>query len=101
MFTLEINGKPIALTNADQEQARELFDDQEFKTDLRSMMSNGLPIWDGLAALLIRPSSDEEAEAFERAVIGEEGDEEDENGVDVLFLVPVDDHDGHANGNAA
>jgi hypothetical protein len=101
MFTLEINGKPIALTNADQEQARELFDDEEFKTDLRSMMSNGLPLWDGLAAFLIRPSTDEEAEAFEHAVIEEERDEDDENGVDVLFLVPVDDRDVRANGNAA
>jgi hypothetical protein len=102
MFTLEIAGTPIAVTNADEEQAREVFEDEDFKDDLRSMSSNGTPLWDGTAAFVIRPASEAEATAFDESVRPEDDDEDAEGGVDVLFVVPVDDEDHEPeNDNAA
>lgn len=96
MFTLEIDGKPIAITDADEREANELFGGQDFKDDLLVLESEGRPLWDGSAPLKVRPSSDEEVEAFNDAVDGDDEDEpddgpEDEHGINVLFVVPVDD----------
>ena len=34
MFTLEIDGRPIAITDAEEAQARDIFESEEFKQDL-------------------------------------------------------------------
>ena len=47
MFILEIAGKAVAITNADQDQAHELFMSEDFKDDLKSFSSEGKPLWDG------------------------------------------------------
>jgi hypothetical protein len=39
MFTLEIAGTAVAVTNADEEQAKELFLSDSFKDDLMSFKS--------------------------------------------------------------
>jgi hypothetical protein len=88
MFTLEIAGCPIAVTDADEKQAQELFESQEFKDDLRSLESEGRPLWDGSALLKIHPASDDEIDAFETAFSAD--DEADEDGLNVMFLVPLD-----------
>jgi hypothetical protein len=101
MFTLEINGTALVVTNADEEQARELLESEDFKEDLRTLTADGRPLWDGSAALTIRPATADESEAFEDALededYEEEEDEDDETGdeepIDIVFLVEVDESD--------
>ena len=99
MFTLEIDGKPIAVTDAEEAQARELFQSQAFKDDLLEMESNGKALWDGKKPLNVRPASDDEIEAFDDTMDEDEDDdqyeddEDEEEGINVLFLIPVDDVD--------
>ena len=96
MFTLEIDGRPIAITDAEEAQARGIFESEEFKQDLAVMTSDGTPLWSGQAALTIRPASDQEVAAFQAPEFDVDDDEdaEDGDGVFVTFLVPVDhDHD--------
>jgi len=104
MFTLEIAGKAIAITNADEEQARELFMSEDFREDLKSFTSEGQPLWDGSAAFTVRRASDDEIEAFDDAIAEDEEDwdeeevensdeDDDEEGIDVMFLVTVDEMD--------
>jgi hypothetical protein len=96
MFTLEISGKPVAVTNASADEARELFGSGAFKEDLMTLESEGAPLWDGYASLTIRPATPEETTAFESAAT-EENDTPD--GLDdepepmVLFLVDVTEPD--------
>ena len=95
MFTLEIGGKPIAITDAEEAQARDIFESDEFKQDLTAMTSEGAPLWDRQAPLTIRPATEQEVAAFEAPefdVDDEDEDEDDGDGVFVTFLVPVD-HD--------
>jgi hypothetical protein len=93
MFTLEIGGKPIAITDADEALARGIFESDEFKQDLTAMTSDGTPLWDGRAPLNVRTASQEETAAFEAPGLDDDyDDEEDEDGLFVTFLVPVD-HD--------
>lgn len=104
MFTLEIAGKAIAITNAEEEQARELFMSEDFREDLKSFTSEGSPLWDGSAAFTVRRASDDEIEAFDDAIAEDEEDwdeedveaseeDDDEEGIDVMFLVTVDEMD--------
>ena len=106
MFTLEIAGRAIAITDADEAHARELFDSEGFREDLRSFESEGRPLWDGSASLEVRPSSEEEIEAFDDVLEEDEDegndpagtaqdgqDEDEEDGINVVFLVPVDSTD--------
>ena len=98
MFTLEINGTALVVTNADEEQARELLESEEFKDDLRTLTADGEPLWDGKAALKIRPATKDEQESFEEALSDEEYEDEDETDddddpIDIVFLVEVDEVD--------
>lgn len=103
MVTLEIAGKAVAVTNADEEQARELFLSESFKDDLKSFKSESRSLWDGSAALTTRPASEDEIDAFYEA-LDEEDDEVDENDegydddldIDVVFLVSIDEIDDAA-----
>ena len=100
MFTLEINGEALVVTNADETSARALLESDEFKQDLQSFTSDGDPLWDGTSALTIRPSSEDEIEAFDEALDDEEYEEEgpqadnddddDEDPIDIVFLVEID-----------
>ena len=93
MFTLEIGGKPIAITDTEEAQAREIFESDEFRQDLTVMTSEGAPLWDGQAPLFIRPTSEEEVAAFGAPEFDVDDDEDEEDGgVFVTFLVPID-HD--------
>jgi hypothetical protein len=96
MFTLEIGDQPIAITDADEVQARAIFESDEFKQDLTALTSEGAPLWDGRAALNIRAASGEKIAAFEAPdqELDDDGDGEDDEdeGLFVTFLVPID-HD--------
>jgi hypothetical protein len=93
MFTLEIDSRPIATTDAEEPQARDIFESDEFRQDLTVMTSEGTPLWDGQAPLTIRPASEQEVAAFaapELDVDDDDEDEDDGDGVFVTFLVPID-----------
>jgi hypothetical protein len=99
MYTLEVGGKAIAVTNADEEQARELFMSEDFKADLLSLRSESQPLWDGSAALSVRAASEDEMDAVDEVLEEEDEEEEGENdedelGIDVVFLVEIDEADG-------
>ena len=105
MVTLDIAGKAVAVTNADGEEARELFLSESFKQDLTSFKSEGRPLWDGSAALSVRPASEDEIDAFNEALDEEDEvdddreDDDDDLDIDVVFLVSIDEiDDGVASG---
>ena len=107
MFTLEIEGTAVAVINSDEASAKDLFTCDGFKEDIRTMTSDGKPLWDGKAELKIRAANEDEIEIFEDAVAeddgegefvddprhedAEEGEEEDE--ADIVFLVDIDEGD--------
>ena len=96
MFTLEISSTPIAITDAEEAQARQIFNSDDFKQDLSALTSEGSPLWDGQAPLHIRPASPEEIAAFEAPDEDLDDDlDDEEDGVFVTFLVPID-HDHEA-----
>ena len=66
MFTIEIGGKPIAVVDAVESDARELLEQSEFRDDLTSLTSGGKPLWDGRAALTMRPATPEERDVLGR-----------------------------------
>ena len=93
MFTVEIAGRAIAVTNADEEQARELIESEEFREDLTVIHSDGQPIWDGKAKLELRAATLDEEEEFEDAE-DPDGDEDLEEGEpSVVFLIDIDEED--------
>lgn len=101
MVTLEIAGKAVAVTNADEDQARDLFLSESFKDDLMSFKSEGRPLWDGSAALTTRSASEDEIDAFNEALDEEDEDEDDDDideklDIDVVFLVSIDEIDDSA-----
>jgi hypothetical protein len=96
MFTLEIKGTALVVTNATESEATDLFESEEFKEDLRTLMTEGRPLWDGSSPLVVRPASEDEVEAFDQALDDDEFEDEDETDdddepIDVVFLVEVDD----------
>jgi hypothetical protein len=86
MITIEVSGRPIAVTDATAEQARALFADADFRLGLLVIASGAEPIWDESQPVTIRPAVDEEVAAFDASL----EDQEDEDGINVLFLVPLD-----------
>ena len=73
MFTLEIAGKPIAVTDASEDDAREVLESETFKADLMQIESGGAPLWDGFATLSVRPATRAEIAAFEATPMAEGG----------------------------
>ena len=100
MFTLEINGRAVAVIHADEENARELIDDEDFQDDLGSLESDGVPIWNGSDPLTLRPATPAEAEAADAgADLDADGDaDESEGELVVVFIVPLDDDDDALDG---
>jgi hypothetical protein len=99
MYTLEIAGIAIATTDADEAEAREIFESEDFLDDIRGFTSGGTPIWDGVAAFTVRPANEDEIDAFgeiddiedlDDEVGAEEGDEFDEDGANIMFLLDID-----------
>jgi hypothetical protein len=87
MFTLEIDGRAIAVTDATPEaDARELL--ESLADEMIELESEGKQIWNGESPLSVRPATEEEIEAFEEAEMDEEPEEDDEPVV--MFLVPID-----------
>src|SRR3712207_8372017 len=55
-----------AITDADESLAWEIVNSDAFRQDLMAMTSDGTPLWDGQAPLVIRPASPRETEALDR-----------------------------------
>jgi hypothetical protein len=93
MFTLTISDKPIAVTNADEDDARDLFMSEDFKQDLKTLENEGAPLWDGFATLSIRPATEQELVEFEATDKDEESAGADDDAPLIVFLVDVTDPD--------
>jgi hypothetical protein len=85
MFTLEIAGKPIAVTDASEAEARELFESDAFKDDLMQIESEGAP-------LSVRPATRAEIVEFENTPFGD-GEDVDPITPMIMFLVDIDEPD--------
>jgi hypothetical protein len=111
MFTLEINGTALVVTNADEVSARALLESDEFKDDLKSFTSDGRALWDGKAPLTVRPATEDEIDSFDEALNDDEyededdsadpkaandDEEDDEEPIDIVFLVEIDEQDDTA-----
>ena len=99
MFTLEIAGRPVAVTNASEEDAREVFESDVFKGDLLQIESEGAPLWDGFATLSVRPATRAEIAEFEDTPMAE-GEYVDETSPLIMFLVDIDEPDEDADHSA-
>ena len=97
MFTLEIEGNAVAVTNAGAEDAIGVFEGPAFRRDLLRLTSRGAPIWNGSAAFAVRVAHPEEV-AYLRRMVESDGDDAASGGssIDVIFLVPVDNLDERA-----
>ncbi|MCI0756346.1 hypothetical protein [Teichococcus vastitatis] len=101
MFTLEIGGKPVAVIDAEEGDAREIIESEAFREDLQRLRTKGTPLWDGQASLNLRPASEDEMaqfddsdDALDESDLDEDDaaeEEDDEDGMEVVFLVPMDD----------
>ena len=86
MYTLEINGTALVVTNADEPEARALLESDDFKSDPENPHGGRAPPLGRLAPLNIRQASESEVEAFEEALNDddyeddEDEDEEDDDG---------------------
>ena len=89
MFTLEADGTPVAVTKGNEGEARAIFESAEFKEKLRSLESDGRPLWNGNGHLTIRPASTAEIRAFVQYA-ETLGFEDEEEGEIILYLRPID-----------
>jgi uncharacterized protein YjiS (DUF1127 family) len=92
MFTLEVDGAPVAVTKGNRGEARAIFEGAEFKDKLRRMESDGRPLWNGGGSFNIRPASRAEIRAFVQYA-ETLGFEDDEEGEIILYLRPIDSPD--------
>jgi hypothetical protein len=92
MFTLEVNGTPIAVTKGNEGEARAVFEDPAFEQKLRGLESNGRPLWNGTDLLSVRPASRAEVRALVEYA-DKLGFDDEEEGEIVLYLVPLDSSD--------
>jgi hypothetical protein len=107
MFTLEIDGTAVAVINSDEASAKDLFTCDGFKEDIRTMTSEGKPLWNGTSALKVRAATEDEIEIFEDALAEDDGEgdftddphhadadeQDDEDEADIVFLVDIDEAD--------
>jgi hypothetical protein len=92
MFTLEVDGAPVAVTKGNWGEARAIFDSAEFKDKLRRMESDGKPLWNGGQGFRVRPASAAEIRAFVQYA-ETLGFEDEEEGEIILYLRPIDTED--------
>ena len=77
---MALSDKPVAVTNAAEDEARCLFMSNEFRQDRRALGSEGAPLWDGLATLSVRPASGQEASEFDNVETNESDGEDHQGG---------------------
>ncbi len=93
MFTFEVGGRAIAITDADEQAARSVFESDGFRHDMQHWISDGKPIWDGQAPLRIRPATPVEEAQFRGPDPYPPHGAEDDAGPTVMLLVEASDPD--------
>lgn len=96
MYTLVIDGVAVAMTDADEAEAREIFDSEDFKADLAEFTTDGKPVWNGKSPFEVRPATEDEEDLFDESLDADDEDEDgddEEDGASVVFLVMVDQFD--------
>jgi hypothetical protein len=101
MFTLEMAGKSIAVTDASEERAEDFFRSDLFKSHLRELQSDGRPLWSGTSLLNVRRASEMEIAAFRKAEAADadEDDNEASEGAvtfSVVYLVETENEDAES-----
>jgi hypothetical protein len=87
VFTLEVDGRPTLTFEAQTfREAQQLCKEAWLRTDLGSLNSDGIPLWDGKTFLSVRRASDEEAIVFDQAA-KEVGPSED---MVLAYLIELD-----------
>ncbi len=93
MFTLEIGGKPIAITDAGEDEARAVFEGEAFRHDMQRWLTEGRPVWDGRAPMTLRPSTEEEIAHFKGPDPYPPHGAEDDDGPTIMMLIEAYDPD--------
>jgi hypothetical protein len=93
MFTLEIGGMPIAITDGDEQEAHRVFEGGKFKSDMQRWMTGRGPVWDGKAAFRVRPATAEEVAQFQGPDPYPRHGSEEDHGPTIMFLVDAYDPD--------
>ena len=94
VYVAEIKGRGIAAFQADNgSDAEQIVRDRLFRDDLTALISDGLPLWDGVADIRVRQARpDEEARwRASRAKAIRHGDTEGEEEAWFAFLVTLTD----------
>ena len=89
MFTLEIGGRPVAMTKGNEGEARAAFAADEFKSGLQTKTADGVPLWNGVDSFRVREATPSEVRAFVQYA-EKMGYDDEEEGEIVLYLQPVD-----------
>src|SRR5437899_10403394 len=94
VYVAEIKGRGIAAFQADNGSDAEHFArDRVFRDDLMALVTDGLPLWDGVSDIRIRqalPSEDAKWRASRAKAIGQ-GNIEEKDDAWIAFLVALTD----------
>ena len=93
MFTLEIGDRPIAITDANEAEARAVFEGEEFRHDMQRWQAEGAPVWDGRTPMTLRPSTEEEIAHFRGPDPHPPHGAEDDDGPTIMMLIDAYDPD--------
>jgi hypothetical protein len=91
MWTIVAGTTAIAVTDASEEAANALLDDPDLRDDLTMLRSGGVPLWDGLQALVLRPATQDEIADFDDTFAADEEPDDDDDGASLVFLLDLDD----------
>lgn len=90
MWTIVAGTMAIAVTDASEEAAQALLDDPDLRDDLTMLRSGGVPLWDGLQALELRPATQDEIAEFDDTFAADEEPDDDDGGASLVFLLDLD-----------
>ena len=88
IYTLESGGTPVlAFPARDNREAQSLLREEWLRDDLRAVKSGGVPVWDGVEKLSVRPADAADIATFEQQTKTLPDDEDD---LPIVYLVPRD-----------
>ncbi|GGE45114.1 hypothetical protein GCM10007276_22850 [Agaricicola taiwanensis] len=95
IWTLDISGTAVVVIgDVERDEAQDIVSDDAFQDDLMAFESDGAPLWDGTAELVVREAMPDEHEIWKEARAEAEAEEDfEEDEASVVFLVPVSDPD--------
>ena len=88
IYILETGGRPVlAFPAKDNREAQSLLREEWLREDLRGVKSGGVPVWDGIEKLSVRPGDAADIAKFEQEAQTLPGDEDD---LPLVYLVARD-----------